>query len=40
MGHVDGRHPLRLLDPQYNSAVVGAGKAASDYWSDRDTPAP
>jgi ectoine hydroxylase-related dioxygenase (phytanoyl-CoA dioxygenase family) len=40
MGHVDGLHPLRLLDPQYNSAVVGAGKAASDYWSDRDTPAP
>jgi ectoine hydroxylase-related dioxygenase (phytanoyl-CoA dioxygenase family) len=36
MGHVDGLHPLRLLDPQYNSADVGAGKAAADYWSGDD----
>jgi ectoine hydroxylase-related dioxygenase (phytanoyl-CoA dioxygenase family) len=40
MGHVDGLHPLRLLDPQYNSAVVGAGTAAADYWSASGTPAP
>jgi ectoine hydroxylase-related dioxygenase (phytanoyl-CoA dioxygenase family) len=33
MGHVDGLHPRRLLDPQYDSAAVGAGKAAADYWS-------
>jgi ectoine hydroxylase-related dioxygenase (phytanoyl-CoA dioxygenase family) len=39
MGHVDGLHPLRLLDPQYDSAVVGAGKAAADYWSEGDGPA-
>jgi ectoine hydroxylase-related dioxygenase (phytanoyl-CoA dioxygenase family) len=38
MGHVDGLHPLRLLDPQYNSADGGAGKAAADYWSDNDDP--
>ena len=40
MGHVDGLHPLRLLDPQYNSADVGAGKAAADYWADGDDPEP
>lgn len=39
MGHVDGLHPLRLLDPTYSSAEVGAGKAAADYWSDGDNPA-
>lgn len=36
MGHVDGLHPLRLLDPQYNSTEAGAGKAAADYWNDVD----
>ena len=36
MGHVDGLHPRRLLDPQYNSAEAGAGKAAADYWSGGD----
>ena len=40
MGHVDGLHPLRLLDPLYNSADVGAGKAAAGDWSDGDNPAP
>jgi ectoine hydroxylase-related dioxygenase (phytanoyl-CoA dioxygenase family) len=40
MGHVDGLHPLRLLDPLYNSADVGAGKAAAGYWSDGANPAP
>jgi ectoine hydroxylase-related dioxygenase (phytanoyl-CoA dioxygenase family) len=39
MGHVDGLHPRRLLDPQYDSAVVGAGKAAADYWSEDHGPA-
>ena len=39
MGHVDGLHPLRLLDPKYNSAEAGAGKAAADYWTDADNPA-
>jgi ectoine hydroxylase-related dioxygenase (phytanoyl-CoA dioxygenase family) len=36
MGHVDGLHPLRLLDPTYDSAEVGAGKVAADYWGDGD----
>jgi ectoine hydroxylase-related dioxygenase (phytanoyl-CoA dioxygenase family) len=39
MGHVDGLHPLRLLDPKYNSAETGAGKAAAEYWVDADSPA-
>ena len=36
MGHVNGLHPLRLLDPHYDSAEAGAGKAAADYWSEGD----
>ena len=36
MGHVDGLHPLRLLDPQYNSAEAGAGKVAADYWIEAE----
>jgi ectoine hydroxylase-related dioxygenase (phytanoyl-CoA dioxygenase family) len=32
MGHVDGLHPLRLLDPHYSSTNIGAGKAAAEYW--------
>jgi ectoine hydroxylase-related dioxygenase (phytanoyl-CoA dioxygenase family) len=38
MGHVDGLHPLRLLDPQYNSAEAGAGKVAADYWIEGKDP--
>ena len=38
MGHVDGLHPLRLLDPQYNSAEAGAGKVAADYWIEAEEP--
>ena len=38
MGHVDGLHPLRLLDPHYDSADAGAGKAAADYWADAELP--
>ena len=39
MGHVNGLHPLRLLDPQYDSADAGAGQAAADYWLEADEPA-
>ncbi|MGH9135112.1 MAG: phytanoyl-CoA dioxygenase family protein [Ilumatobacteraceae bacterium] len=34
MGHVNGLHPLRLLDPAYDPAGAGAGKAAAAYWAD------
>jgi ectoine hydroxylase-related dioxygenase (phytanoyl-CoA dioxygenase family) len=30
MGHVNGMHPLRLLDPAYDPASTGAGRAAAD----------
>ena len=30
MGHVNGMHPLRLLDPGYEPASTGAGRAAAD----------
>ena len=39
MGHVNGLHPLRLLDPHYDSADAGAGKVAADYWIEPDDPA-
>jgi ectoine hydroxylase-related dioxygenase (phytanoyl-CoA dioxygenase family) len=32
MGHVDGRHPLRLLDPTYDAADTGAGRAAAEFF--------
>jgi ectoine hydroxylase-related dioxygenase (phytanoyl-CoA dioxygenase family) len=30
MGHVNGMHPLRLLDPAYDPASTGAGRVAAD----------
>ena len=39
MGHVNGLHPLRLLDPRYDSTDAGAGQAAADYWLEDDEPA-
>ena len=30
MGHVNGMHPLRLLDPAYDPASTGARRAAAD----------
>jgi ectoine hydroxylase-related dioxygenase (phytanoyl-CoA dioxygenase family) len=29
MGHVDGLHPLRVIDPGYEPSSSGAGRAAS-----------
>ena len=29
MGHVNGMHPLRLLDPGYDPAATGARHAAA-----------
>jgi ectoine hydroxylase-related dioxygenase (phytanoyl-CoA dioxygenase family) len=29
MGHVNGMHPLRLLDPEYDPATNGARRAAA-----------
>jgi ectoine hydroxylase-related dioxygenase (phytanoyl-CoA dioxygenase family) len=30
MGHVNGMHPLRLLDPDYDSSATGAGRTAAE----------
>jgi len=32
MGFVDGVHPERLLDPDYDPASTGAGEASAAYW--------
>jgi ectoine hydroxylase-related dioxygenase (phytanoyl-CoA dioxygenase family) len=29
MGHVDGMHPLRVIDPGYDASSTGAGRAAA-----------
>ena len=30
MGHVNGMHPLRLLDESYDPSATGAGRAAAE----------
>lgn len=32
MGMVDGMHPSRLIDPQYDAASTGARRTADDFW--------
>lgn len=36
MGHVDGLHPRRLLDPDYDGAAAGAGATAAAYFDTID----
>jgi ectoine hydroxylase-related dioxygenase (phytanoyl-CoA dioxygenase family) len=38
MGHVDGMHPLRVIDPGYAAASTGAGQAAAASLEGRATP--
>jgi hypothetical protein len=32
MGFVDGVHPERLLDPEYNAATTGARERSARFW--------
>ena len=38
MGHVNGMHPLRVLDPDYDPSSTGAGRAAAALLEDPDGP--
>ena len=33
MGHVDGRHPAKQLDPTFSDA--DAGRRSAEFWEDR-----
>ncbi len=35
MGYVDGMHPLRTLDPEFDPASTGDGEASRTFWDDR-----